>query len=304
MTERNEYQEGSSYSTNEAAISVDVVGAINLDVLEEEVFVDSQPQDEIEEEEDFSPNNDFCFTEDDFLEARTNMNEATRHTGSYNQAWSQIRVLNGNTVEVKHSEGNLIWRIVGGVEDDIFADKKQAELKLLNENFCPVVDSEQCDDAEDLSKMFWNLWPVSANDDLDKLNKIIEKQNASNKETFRRSYKKVSMGEFIIFHSLLIAASIFPQQGEKLWVEQHKKKQKPRGIMKPVDFGEHMMAWRFRQIKTLIPKIMESEELRSGNDDWWQFKDRVAKFNANRREKVYASYALVFDESMSAYVPR
>ena len=135
MTERNEYQEGSSYSTNEAAISVDVVGAINLDVLEEEVFVDSQPQDEIEEEEDFSPNNDFCFTEDDFLEARTNMNEATRHTGSYNQAWSQIRALNGNTVEVKHSEGNVIWRIVGAVEDDIFADKKQAELKLLNENF-------------------------------------------------------------------------------------------------------------------------------------------------------------------------
>ena len=69
-------------------------------------------------------------------------------------------------------------------------------------------------------------------------------------------------------------------------------------------YGEHMMAWRFRQIKSLIPRIMESEELRLDNDDWWQFKDRVAKFDQKRKEKVYASYALVFDETMSAYVPR
>ena len=40
----------------------------------------SQPEDEIDESEDIlCPNNDFCFTEDDFLEARTNMNETTRH---------------------------------------------------------------------------------------------------------------------------------------------------------------------------------------------------------------------------------
>ena len=38
--------------------------------------------------------------------------------------------------------------------------------------------------------------------------------------------------------------------------------------------------------KSLIPRIMEFEELRLGNDDWWQFKDRVAKFNADGKEKV------------------
>ena len=299
MTEQNESQEGSNPSTFEG----DVVGTMDSDVLEEELLADLQPQDEIGEEEDLTPNNDFCFTEDDFLEARTNMNEATRHAGSYNQTWSKIRALTGDTVEVKHSEGNVMWTIVGSVEDDIFADRREAELKLFRDNFCPFVDAGECDDAEDLSKMFWYLWPVKAGDDLDKLNEIIEKENASNKETFRRTLKKVSMGEFIIFHSLLIAASIFPQQGDKLWMDQNKNK-KPRGIMKAVDFGQHMRAWRFCQIKSLIPRIMESEELRLGDDDWWQFKDRVAKFNANRKEKVYASYALVFDETMSAYVPR
>ena len=297
MIDQNESQEGSNSST----FAGDFVGTMDSDVLEEELLTGSQPQDEIEEEEDFTPNNDFCFTEDDFL--RTNMNEATRHTEAYNQAWSKIRALIGDTIEVKHSEGNVIWRIVESVEDDIFADRREAELKLFRDNFCPVIDAGECDDAEDLSKMFWDLWPVKAGDDLDKLNEIIEKENASNKETFRRTLKKVSTGEFIIFHSLLIAASIFPQQGDKLWMDQNKNK-KPRGIMKAVDFGEHMRAWRFHQIKSLIPRIMESKELRLGNDDWWQFKDRVAKFNQKRKEKVYASYALVFDKTMSAYVPR
>ena len=197
MTEQNESQEGSNSST-----FAGLVGTMDSVVLEDELLADSQPQDEIEEEEDFTPNNDFCFTEDDFLEARTNMNEATRHAGSYHETWSKIRALTGDTVEVKHSEGNVIWRIVGSVEDDIFAARREAELKLFRENFCPVVDARECDDAEDFSKMFWCLWPVNAQDDLDKLNQIIDKDNASNKETYRRTLKKVSMGEFIIFHAL------------------------------------------------------------------------------------------------------
>ena len=83
-SERNESQDRSNCSTIEG----DVVGTIDSDVLAEELLADIQSQDETEEEEDFTPNNDFCFTEDDFLEARTNMNKATRHAGSYIQTWS------------------------------------------------------------------------------------------------------------------------------------------------------------------------------------------------------------------------
>ena len=75
-------------------------------------------------------------------------------------------------------------------------------MKLFRDNFCPVVDARECDDDEDVSKMFWCLWPVNARGHLDKLNKIIDKENASNKETYRSTLKKVSMGNFIIFHSL------------------------------------------------------------------------------------------------------
>ena len=32
---------------------------------------------------DSAPNNDFCFTEEDFLRASNEMNDATRHQGIY-----------------------------------------------------------------------------------------------------------------------------------------------------------------------------------------------------------------------------
>ena len=54
--------------------------------------------------------------------------QTTRHTGSYNQAWSKTRALTRDTVEVKHLEGNVIWSIV---EDDIFEERREAELKLF-----------------------------------------------------------------------------------------------------------------------------------------------------------------------------
>ena len=82
-SQQNESQNESHKGSNPSTFAGDI-GTTDSDVLEEDLLADSQPQDEIGEEEDFTPNNDFCFTEDDFLEARTNMNEATRHAGSYN----------------------------------------------------------------------------------------------------------------------------------------------------------------------------------------------------------------------------
>ena len=110
--------------------------------------------------------------------------------------------------------------------------------------------------------------------------------------------------DFIVFHALLIADSIFCQQREKLWAQDEKAKQKMRGIMKGIDFDKWMKTWRFHQIKSLIPTIMELEVLNAQNEDWWKLKQCIIDFNGNRKEKLYSSYALVFDESMSSYVPR
>ena len=75
-------------------------------------------------------------------------------------------------------------------------------------------------------------------------------------------------------------------------------------MMTKVDSRKWMKAWRVRQIKTLIPIIMESEDLKQSKDNWCRFKQRVSDFNKIQKEKLYGSYALVFYESMCAYTPR
>ena len=248
------------------------------------------------------PNNDFCFTPEDFLEIRAESNAAMRHAGAYSNAWNEIKALTGETVESKSSKGNVQWTIVDAVEEDHFRERRAAELHYVKEKLCLSVNGDRAfRDSNDLSKAFWKLWPVNVDLEVEKVNKLIDMQNQDNKETYKRQYKQVSKSEFLIFHALLIAASIFAEKGDKLWGEDPNKR---RGISKSVNFGKWMKQWRFRQLKIFIPKLMECEELKAANDDWWQFKKRVDDFNTNRRNNLYASHALVFDESMSAYVPR
>ena len=67
------------------------------------------------------PNNDFCFTEEDFLEQRNGMNDATRHQGTYHGVWSDIRAMVGEEVETKsNKDGNIVWKIVESVTDEDF----------------------------------------------------------------------------------------------------------------------------------------------------------------------------------------
>ena len=50
------------------------------------------------------PNNDFCFTEDDFIDSVNNMNDATRHRSNYNSIWDHItknNTIQYNTIQYK-----------------------------------------------------------------------------------------------------------------------------------------------------------------------------------------------------------
>ena len=279
---------------------------LNTGIEDTEETLESPNDAECSEEIDL-PNNDFCFTHEDFLENTLWNNNASRtaqrHAGAYNSAWREIKALVGQTVESKSSKGNALWTIVEDVEDDCFFDRRMAEMKLFREKFSPATNEDRVfHDSDDLSKAFWKLWPVDVDDEVEKLNKLIDETNRENKETYRRQYKHASKSEFLTFHALLIAASLFSEKGEKLWEDEKPKRR--RGISKSVNFGKWMKAWRFRQLKLFIPRLMECKELEGENDDWWKFKKRVHDFNTNRKNNIYASHALVFDESMSAYVPR
>jgi hypothetical protein len=120
--------------------------------------------------------------------------------------------------------------------------------------------------------------------------------------------REVSKGEYIIFHALLIGAATHSDQGDKLFHDESSKfggRDKKRRRLSPrVNFGKYMKHWRFKQIKAYVPQVMESEELKEKADDWWRFKKRVNEFNANRKRELTTSHVLVFDESMSAFIPR
>ena len=53
-------------------------------------------------EESDHPNNDFCFTEADFIETRTAMNDAMRHQGTHTTTWTAIKALKGEVVETRN----------------------------------------------------------------------------------------------------------------------------------------------------------------------------------------------------------
>ena len=81
------------------------------------------------------------------------------------------------------------WKIVSKVEEDVFADRREAETKQMKDVFCPI-KNEGIDKMEDAAELFWSLWPKTVDKDLQALNKVIERQNAANRKTYRRNGKK------------------------------------------------------------------------------------------------------------------
>ena len=76
------------------------------------------------------PNNDFCFTHDDFIEYQSSMNDATRHQNKHAAAWSEIKSMLGEEVSVKSAKhGTIKWRVVESVLDDDVRVKIEADQK-------------------------------------------------------------------------------------------------------------------------------------------------------------------------------
>jgi len=80
-------------------------------------------------------------------------------------------------------------------------------------------------------------------------------------------------------------------------------KKKKRGLSKSTDYGKFMKLWMLKEIKTFVPETMVDID-RKEEDDWWQFSAQVEKYGQHRKNRVVASHILVFDKSMSAFVPR
>ena len=271
-------------------------------VVEEEDGVDDD-DDAVEESQEPLPNNDFCFTEEDFLSYRSSMNDATRHQGVYKDSWEKIKALAGEEVRVSSAhDGTIVWKVVEGCFDDELIDVREIEDKMILERGrCPITTIEDSDDMN-FNYGFWTLWPFKIEEQLEKINKRLDKENKERKGKYQRPIKTVSKKELVMFYALLLAASVFQDNGYNLWSNGATKKRKA-SFSNKLDFGVYMKLWRFKEIKLFIACIMEEEEMKL-TDDWWKARKMLNGFIDKRKGNIFVSHMLVFDESMSAFVPR
>jgi len=151
-------------------------------------------------EEADHPNNDFCFTEADFIETRNAMNNVMRHQGTHTTTWTAINALKGEVVETRNAEyGNYIWTVIEECNEDIFEEVREKEEALYQtKNFYNIIDNNNVKD-EDYNKLFTFLWPETGDKDLEKLNGIVDNDNIRRKEEYKRTIKKVSKPNFLYF---------------------------------------------------------------------------------------------------------
>ena len=107
-----------------------------------DVFVEAEEGDEKGlSQDDLHPNNDFCFTEADFLEAVSNINTASKYHKVRSDAWNKIHDLVGKEIEVKSSkkDGSIKWKVVPGVFDDEFTKRREQEESLFKSQYIPLL---------------------------------------------------------------------------------------------------------------------------------------------------------------------
>ena len=82
------------------------------------------------------------------------------------------------------------------------------------------------------------------------------------------------------------------------------EKKQHAGLSEKVDFSKYITLWRFKDIKQYVPIITMEDETMKESDDWWRFKGREELYNKKRQSEINISHILVFDESMSVFIPR
>ena len=247
---------------------------------------------EVEDNDNAAPNNDFCFTTDDFLPV-SGSPEFLFHQGKLSQARAHIESLNGKVVTEGKGEEAIEWRVVPGVFQDDMKEIIEAEEEAFENQELEYVSEDRSLTKLDL---FLTMWPGNFWEDFEEVNNVVKKMNIERKKKFQKVYREVSKKEFLTFHALFILASQVSRSGTQLWTKS------TGSFINNVDFTPYMKEWRFKEMKVFLPHIMHAEEEKEFND-WWRFSKKVHEYNESRKQIRRCSIN-VLDESMSAFVPR
>ena len=151
-------------------------------------------------------------------------------------------------MKLKNSiNGQIVWKAVREVNEDMFCTIIDREYKLFCTKFCLVLYSILELSEEDFANSFWVAWPDNLEDDVKKLQRIILDENETRNEKHLRLITQVTKCAFIIFNALMIGSSIFAQSGQNLWNTNETKKKKVRQkLSAKADFGTYRKLWRLK----------------------------------------------------------
>ena len=142
----------------------------------------------------------------------------------------------------------------------------------------------------DILKAWLKLYPGDIHEHVAKVTESIQ--------AVQRDAAPVTVGEWVVFKSLLYAGALQPQSGNDLFDEKPE-----RPFRKNPGFARFMRRNRFNLIKAHCTAAFRDDE-RKGTDKWYRIRKLIEDFNENRLRTVNISKLLVPDEAMSAFRPR
>ena len=81
-------------------------------------------------------------------------------------------------METRNAEyGKCIWTVIKECNEDIFEEVREKEETVYeNKKITNIIDNSDVEE-EYYNKSLWFLWPETVNNDLNKLNGIVDKDN-------------------------------------------------------------------------------------------------------------------------------
>ena len=122
--------------------------------------------------------------------------------------------------------------------------------------------------VKNFAQLFWALWRGHLDPDFEKLQQVIEKENKIRRERHARSMRQVTKSEFIIFIALTIGCTVFAQSGQNLWNTNETQNNVRKKMSSNADFGKYFKLWRLKELRSVVPKMMEDITLNEQVDFW------------------------------------
>lgn len=202
--------------------------------------------------------------------------------------------------EVRVENGKVctgVWKVVGrhSVTEDHFPDQPgpaaDDDTDLAPPASVPAVLRYNNPYAPDAAgATFVKLYPGDPSRHLDKVNEAGAADGGA--------WTEVSLSEWWVFITLLIASSVFIENGKELWNSVS------TGFKTAANFSQYMSLRRFEQIKKYAKYAFADMDAVAKGDLWGWLREGIRDFNANRKRWVVQSPVKTGDESMSAWRPR